>query len=208
MEDIPLVFHQPVVDASARARKEAERNAIGLKIGEASDIEVSDKNAASRRGLLDVATVFADDGSLEICVKIGDSLFSTPAIIPPSGNAHGVLRCVASRWPRVTKKLGFVKERNQNKIKKKYNEVAETEIGDPSAKYDVGSLSSRCFELSYQVSVLDGVWGEFSRLLIFNPRFLIRNDSQELIMDIKQVGVPDSESVLIGKELNVTLYGL
>jgi hypothetical protein len=53
------------------------------------------------------------------------------------------------------------------------------------------------YEFSYSISPLDGVWGDFSRLLVISSRFLVRNLSTLLVMEIKQCGATDKSSMQI-----------
>jgi hypothetical protein len=47
------------------------------------------------------------------------------------------------------------------------------------------------------VSPLDGIWGEFSRILLVTDRFLLRNDSKDVTFEIKQSGADDRTSVRV-----------
>ena len=178
--DDSVIFHQPVIDASSRAHKEAARNALGGQY---------DRNR--KRGLLDVATACADDGSIQINIKCGDGQWSAPALIPPSGSGDGVLRVLATRWPQVTKMSspGDVDRDGYDKDAMPFDDSSSR--GSKStvkSKYSVGCLCPESYDLCYNISVLGGLWGEFSRLLMISARYFVRNDSQKYIILIKQVG--------------------
>ena len=189
-----FLFHQPIIDAYSRAAKEAERNAIGLKLG--NSLEANGKTNKSS-GLLDAATMLTDDGSLKLHLKCGDGQWSSPALIPPSGNSHGVLKLQASRWPKVTKGTGEIASFQKNTPDQ--HVLSETTIAHKSISiiYTDGSLSPTCHELIYQISGLDGVWGQYTRLLTLGCRFFIKNDSQKFSIEVKQVGSPDGMAVMI-----------
>jgi hypothetical protein len=50
------------------------------------------------------------------------------------------------------------------------------------------SLSPELHELCYKVSVLGGDWGDFTRFFLLTSRFMLRNDSQVLAIEVKQSG--------------------
>lgn len=193
-ESSSFLFHQPIIDAYSRAAKEAERNAIGLKLGNSLK---SNEKTKKTSGLLDAATMLTDDGSLKIYLKCGDGQWSSPALIPPSGNSHGVLKVQASRWPNVTKSIGETASFQKNAIDN--HVLSETTIADKAINiiYTDGSLSPTCHELIYQISGLDGVWGQYTRLLTFGSRFFIKNDSQKISIEVKQIGSPDETAIII-----------
>ena len=60
------------------------------------------------------------------------------------------------------------------------------------------TTSSSIFELCYSISPLDNEWGELSRIFLVSSRFLLRNDSKQLTLEIKQVGSGDSTAVVLG----------
>ena len=189
-----VIFHQPAdLDQFTRAKREAERNTIGAHLDE------KEKSGGGlldmfnlplqQEGILDIMTTVANDGSILINVKYKDGKWSEPAIIPPSGRANGAIRAESSRWPLVTK---AIKERRKN------NRVIETSgisLNDPSV-----------FELIYQVSTLSGLWGELSRIVTITPRFLVKNESSWLDIDVKQVGAPDSSRLLLPKKSTLPFY--
>jgi hypothetical protein len=58
--------------------------------------------------------------------------------------------------------------------------------------------STSVFELCYSISPLDQEWGDLTRLFLVSSRFLLRNDSQQLTFEMKQVGSGDSTAVVVG----------
>jgi hypothetical protein len=57
--------------------------------------------------------------------------------------------------------------------------------------------STSVFELCYSISPLDQEWGDLTRLFLVSSRFLLRNDSQQLTFEMKQVGSGDSTAVVV-----------
>lgn len=189
-----VIFHQPAdLDRFTRAKREAERNTIGVHLDkkEKSGGGLLDmfNLPLQQEGILDIMTTVANDGSILINVKYKDGKWSTPVIIPPSGSANGAIRAVSSRWPLVTKAINE---------KFKGNRVIAT-VGcspnDPSV-----------FELIYQVTTLSGLWGELSRMVTITPRFLLKNESSWLDIDVKQVGAPDGSRLLLPKKATLPFY--
>ena len=113
--------------------------------------------------------------------KVGDGCWSE-ITIPLNGTSHGVISLFASRWPHITR-LSTQKTSRRVRTLQRHRKM--------------DSLSPWCYELSYQVSVAEGQWGEFSRILSIYPRFLIRNDSKKWEIDVKQVGTSDQASVRV-----------
>jgi len=189
-----VIFHQPAdLDQFTRAKREAERNTIGAHLDE------KEKSGGGlldmfnlplqQEGILDIMTTVANDGSILINVKYKDGKWSTPAIIPPSGRANGALRAESSRWPLVTKAV--------NEKRKGYRVVDNSGLSpnDPTV-----------FELIYQVTTLSGLWGELSRMVTITPRFLLKNESSWLDIDVKQVGAPDSSRLLLPRKATLPFY--
>ena len=58
-------------------------------------------------------------------------------------------------------------------------------------------LESSSFEYCYHVNALEGEMGDFTRMLVISPRFLLRNDSKTLSFDVKQYGSPDSTAITL-----------
>ena len=113
--------------------------------------------------------------------KVGDGCWSE-VTIPRNGISHGVISLLGSRWPQIT----MQSTQNENRI-----------LRTQQRNKKLISLSPWCYELSYKVSVAEGQWGEFSRILSLYPRFLIRNDSKKWHIDVKQVGTSDQTSVRV-----------
>ena len=53
------------------------------------------------------------------------------------------------------------------------------------------------FELCYNVTPLEAEWGELSRLMTFSSRFIVRNDSKNLVFEVKQAGADDSTAIVV-----------
>ena len=189
-----VVFHQPAdLDQFARAKMEAERNTIGAHLDEkkksGGGLLDMFNLPLQQEGILDIMTTVANDGSILINVKYKDGKWSTPVIIPPSGSANGAIRAVSSRWPLVTKAIN--KKHKGNRV------IATSGLtpNDPSV-----------FELIYQVTTLSGLWGELSRMVTITPRFLLKNESSWMDIDVKQVGAPDGSRLLLPKKATLPFY--
>ena len=133
----------------------------------------------------------ANDGSILIYVKHNDGRWSTPAIIPPSGNSFGVIRLCSSRWPLVTRAIKAQRRRDDY--------VRGHPEGCDIGKLGISPLEPTVFELIFKVSIMNGIWGELSRMVTIMPRFLIVNESNWLDIDVKQVGAPDTSRLLVRK---------
>lgn len=189
-----VIFHQPAdLDQFTRAKKEAERNTIGAQLDEN---ETSGRGFLDmfnlpfqQEGILDIMTTVANDGSILINVKCRDGSWSTPAIIPPSGRANGAIRAESSRWPLVKKAVNG-KLNGQQVI-----DSSEYFPNDPTV-----------FELIYQVTTLSGLWGELSRMVTITPRFLLKNESSWLDIDVKQVGAPDASRLMLPRRSTLPFY--
>lgn len=158
-------MHQPLTDSFSREQRKLRRKQ-DRKSGKANE-EEKDKGEEEK--------VF------KIAVKCGDSTWCSPVTIPSAGTSNGVIRVLASRWPTLTRAHVSAPE-------------GPSKDGErlPSIAYDSGCLDSDLFELCYSISDVEGEWGEFSRSMIVSPRFLLRNDSESLTIEVKQAGAPDS----------------
>lgn len=171
--------HQPVLDAISINQMQARQKRLGNF--------PTDTASRSSDAKTDGCT---EDATLRIYVNVGGGTWSTPAVIPLNGSAHGVVRVCASRWPRLT-----------SAIPRKYlfETTMEFALDDNQAQtnsmFCSPNLSPKLFEICYHVSDLDGDWGEFSRLMLFSPRFFVRNESTELTMEIKQTGTNDDTAL-------------
>ena len=156
-----VIFHQPAdLDRYTRSKREAERNAIGVQLDEKKEDSsiFLDLPSQQHEGVLDIMTRVANDGSILIHVKHKDGKWSTPAIIPPSGSSSGVIRSRSSRWPLVTKAM---KEQKATGVKTAWDNTEECDVGN----LGLGPLEPSVFELIYRVTVLNGLWGELSRMV-------------------------------------------
>ena len=124
---------------------------------------------------------------LKIAVKTGDGSWSTPVLIPNTGKSHGVIRLLSTRWPGLTKARILPPE-----------EPGRNGERSSTFTYGCGRLDSDLFELCYSISEVEGEWGEFSRTMTVSPRFLIRNDSESITIEVKQTGSSDSSVLRLG----------
>ena len=166
-------FHQPLVDGFTREQKNIKQSR-----------KTDNSNDVRRHG--------SCDDKLKIAIKCGDGTWSSPAEITDAGTCFGVIRVLASRWPMLTEKHVGISQSNLQK-----NETVKTNsysAQNPSQGCDFkpGCSASDLYEFCYTVSDIDGEWGEFSRSMEVSPRFLIRNDSTTIHMQVKQTGSPDS----------------
>ena len=129
---------------------------------------------------------------LKISIRCGDGTWSSPAEISDAGTCFGVIRALASRWPRLTERHSETMEsnipNNQAVKRNSYSSKNRTQGCD----FKPGCLNSDLYEFCYTVSEIDGEWGEFSRCMEVSPRFIVRNDSEVIHMRVKQSGAPNS----------------
>lgn len=169
-------FHQPLMDAFSREQKK---------------IKQSHENSANS------SHHSSSHNKLKIAIRCGDGTWSSPAEISDTGTCYGVIRALASRWPRLTKRHGDASESNLPKNSVMNKDSSSTQ--NPSLDYDFkpGCLASDLYEFCYTVSDIDGEWGEFSRSMEVSPRFLVRNDSETIHMKVKQSGAPNHTGVIL-----------
>ncbi len=194
--DLSIAFHQPVIDIGTREQKNIKRR---------NKIDLTNNASNESKSLLDVATEIIDEDCLKIHFKIRDGSWSKPAIIPVHGVGHGIVKLHSSRWPEVSKNTS-PRKRRQKGVNILSNSLAAGTEGPSKIQFSSGCLSPSCYELSYQVSVIEGSWGEFSRLLLLYPRFILRNDSAIWDLQVKQVGAPDSSLIHVRCGTSVPLY--
>jgi hypothetical protein len=169
-------LHQPLMDAFSREQK---------KIRQSRGNENS-RNHSS-----------AIDDKLKIAVRCGDGTWSSPAEISDTGTCYGVVRALASRWPRLTERHIDASQSNlANKFAVKRNSTS-TQNQTQACDFKPGCLASNLYEFCYTVADMDGEWGEFSRSMEVSPRFLVRNDSKAVHMKVKQSGAPNSTCVTL-----------
>lgn len=195
-----VIFHQPAdLDQFTRAKREAERNTIGAQLDENENTGGGFLDMFNlplqQEGILDIMTTVANDGSILINVKYRDGKWSTPAIIPPSGRANGAIRAESSRWPLVTKAVN--EKRTGYRVMSNYA---------PSHNSSFSPNDPTVFELIYQVTTLSGFWGELSRMVTITPRFLLKNESSWLDIDVKQVGAPNASRMLLPRKATLPFY--
>jgi hypothetical protein len=164
-------MHQPLTDSFSKEQRKLRRKQ-DRNTGKLKD-EENDKDEEE--------TLF------KIAVKCGDGTWCSPVTIPSAGTSHGVIRVLASRWPSLTRTRVSPPE-DPSKNGEKLSSIS----------YRSGCLDSDLFELCYSISDVEGEWGEFSRSMILSPRFLVRNDSEKLTIEVKQTGAPDSTLLRLG----------
>ena len=171
-------FHQPLKDAFSREQKKI-------------------KQSRRKENSKDFGHYGTNNDKLKIAIKCGDGTWSSPAEISDAGTCYGVIRTLASRWPRLTQRHGDDSLRNlPSNLTAKRNSYS---VQNPTEKCDFkpGCLASDLYEFCYTVADIDGEWGEFSRSMEVSPRFLVRNDSKNVHMKVKQTGAPNSTCVTL-----------
>ena len=195
-----IAFHQPVIDLDTRQQKH-----VKMDQKKQNDLLQTDPNDSKSKSFLDVASDIVNEDSLKIYFRIKDGTWSKPAFIPTNGAGHGIVKLYSSRWPDITKKLSPQKRRRK-RAEIVSNSLAAGIEGPSKVKFNSGCLSPSCYELSYQVSAIEGQWGEFSRLLLLYPRFILRNDSESWNLEVKQVGTQDSTVINVQSGSSVPFY--
>lgn len=174
VDGVPILFHQPCNDLNARKiTKDIDRSVIGGR----DDTSSFDESHYNHR----------------IFLKILDGKWSSSIEIPRVSTAvDGFIRVRGSRWPQLNSKSPRRGEINP------VGSPASVPTGQPVSVYNYATLDPSCYELSYRISILDGPWGELTKMLTVYPRFSIRNGSKVHSFDIKQAGAPDSTAISIG----------
>lgn len=172
-------FHHPLNDSFSR-----EQNCVTRQ----GNLNNKGKNS----GKIGVDSERDTAASMKIAVKCGDGKWSLPATIPDTGTNYGILRVLASRWPALT-----TAQRRNDVSEQPTAAKSKRRQSDSTSpfKYEQANLSSKLYELCYTVSDVEGEWGEFSRLMMVSPRFMMRNDSSRFTVEVKQAGTPDSSSL-------------
>ncbi len=171
-------FHQPLMDAFSREQKRM-------------------KQSRGNENTRNVNNNGTDDDQLRIAIRCGDGTWSSPAEISDTGTCYGVIRALASRWPRLTKRYEDPSQsKHSNDFGVKRNSYSTQNLSQ-DCDFKPGCLASDLYEFCYTVSDIDGEWGDFSRCMEVSPRFLIRNDSKSVHMKVKQSGAPNSTCVTI-----------
>jgi SHR-binding domain of vacuolar-sorting associated protein 13 len=176
-------FHQPILDSFSKAHKKARWRRKRRE----GNAEKDDTNGELNR--LDVDEVH----SYYLAVKSGDGRWSLPASVSSFGSNHGILEVYASRWPMLTN-AGAVQSPS-NLAMKVSDAGFESLLTSDSPEYRKAPLNPMLYELVYQVSAIDGEWGDFSRHVLVSSRFNVRNDSEVLTLEVKQAGSSDDTAV-------------
>lgn len=103
-----------------------------------------------------------------VAVQVDGGKWAVTSIVPRHGTVYGALRAAKCRWPTAT-------------AEQKNRALFEHSV----------------YELCYSVSPLDGDWCEAGRLMLFTSRFLLRNDSSRLTIEVKQNGLDDSTAIRV-----------
>jgi hypothetical protein len=175
-------FHQPLRDSFSRVQQKVAMQRKRANLGENGTDHEKDKPD--------------EEDLMKISIKNGDGIWSAPAFLPPAGTSHGVIRVLASRWPTLTKLSGAAKHASKDHASVRSRGMSfagTTEV--PSHEFRAASLSPDLMELCYTVSDVEGDWGEFSRSMVVSPRFLVRNDSKTLYIEVKQTGSSDEKAI-------------
>jgi hypothetical protein len=176
-------FHQPALDMSTRSRRKQTSKDKQKSINAVPETETETEHP------------------LEFHFKVGDGGWSSPAVVPTSGAAHGILRIPASRWPALAKS-----EEKRSDTIITGNSMSVGLTGLSTVSFHEGSLSTKCFDVCYRVAPIEGQWGDHSRVLVLYPRFYIRNDSDNWYMDVKQAGTPDKCAIRIKPASSKAFY--
>lgn len=163
-------FHHPLNDSFTRNQKKLRQRG---KKSRSIDLKRDEKDG---------------DNQTKLSVKCGDGRWSTPLVVPDNGTAYGVIKVMASRWPKLT--MNKKNDSSRNLVVKKSG--PSTKDASKGFVFKSACLESNMHELCYIISDVSGEWGEFSRTIEVSPRFVIRNDSTMYHLLIKQTGAPDS----------------
>lgn len=163
-------FHQPINDAFSRAQARAREM----------------RNKRERKTDNDGHT-YVDEEFTKISIRCAGGQWSAPCVVPQTGGAHGIIKVPATRWPTLTK----LSNQKAAELTPAMNSL------DTSGILSCASLSPALYELCYKVADLGDDWGEFTRMFFLTPRFMMRNDSLSLSVEIKQSGAPDESAVLV-----------
>lgn len=188
-DDNSVMFHHALINrVSPGSSKSALSGFMNQNSASDNKNEKSDRGGS---GFFDLASEYSNNDPIQVCCKVGDGRWSTPIIIPPNGSGHGVIRVYGSRWPLIVEDSSTCdyEKPSDNKI------LSESLDDLPPHTLSKGCLKLEAYDFSYHISILEGSWGEVSRLLILNDRFLARNDSKIFQIDLKQVGAPESSSI-------------
>jgi len=174
-------FHQPINDAFTRAQKHAR------------DVQKKKERVAENVPSGRYAPVFVDEDVTKISIRCSDGQWSVPCVVPQTGEAHGIVRVPASRWPTLTK----LSNQQAAELIHALGTYKSSELPSTKGKFAHASLSPALYELCYKVADLGEDWGELTRMFVLSPRFMLRNDSQSLVIEVKQSGAPDETSVVV-----------
>jgi hypothetical protein len=177
-------FHQPIIDSFTKEKRKAMKNK-----------KLKNKKLKKRGEDRDVDKG-EDDCPLKIAIKCGDGKWSTPATIPSNGTSHGVVRVLASRWLTLTRKNDASGGHGGEFVHASEDAPVFTSENAPCpVTYRSACLDPQLYELCYTVSDVEGDWGEFSRAMTVSPRFLVRNESERISIEVKQAGASDATSL-------------
>jgi hypothetical protein len=176
-------FHQPINDAFSRAQEHAREMQKRKERNAGNDLS---GNVESHP--------YVDKDFTKISIRCADGQWSMPCVVPQTGGAHGIIRVPASRWPTLTK----LSHQQAAEFTPAMGVVDSTELSSIKDTLTCASLSPALYELCYKIVDLDEDWGELTRMFLVTPRFMLRNDSKSLAIEVKQSGAPDETAVVVG----------
>lgn len=185
-------FHQPVNDAFSRAQELAQE--IQKKKVRSHEISPSENTEDIQ--------AYAEKDVVKISIRCADGQWSEPCILPQTGEIHGVIKIPASRWPTLTK----VSRLHAVELPQAFGAPQLINGSFFKGEFANGSLSPELYELCYFLSSVGGDWDEFTRLFLVTSRFMLRNDSQVLAIEVKQSGAPDESAVVVNPGDSIPFY--
>lgn len=117
------------------------------------------------------------ESCISVALQVGGGKWALTSMLPRHGKVYGALRAARSRWPQAALSTKEKKMRDFSVL-----------------------------ELCYSVSPLDGIWGDISRVMVVSSRFLLRNHSTSLTLEVKQTGAEDSSAVRVSPEETVPFH--
>jgi hypothetical protein len=185
-------FHQPVDDAFSKGQELVK--------------EMQKKKERNRdtegNGIAGNAQDCVEKGVVKISIRCADGQWSVPCVLPQTGEIHGIIKVPASRWPTLTK----LSRHCTAELPRAYGAHDPIKGSPLKGEFTSASLSPELHELCYKVSVLGGDWGDFTRLFLLTSRFMLRNDSQVLAIEVKQSGAPDEKAVVVNPGDSIPFY--
>ncbi|CAB9511549.1 Putative vacuolar protein sorting-associated protein [Seminavis robusta] len=177
-------FHQPIRDSFSTAQLKARKKRKKRKR------KGEDPDTLDEENKVEVQT----NSTYSISVRCGDGRWSVPATVASIGSSHGTLQVFASRWPSLTNILASSPVGNLGGMGSTAQDPSK-HTAVASHEYGMAPLKPTLYELSYQVSDIEGEWGDFSRHVLVSARFSMRNDSKDVTLEIKQSGARNDSAL-------------